>query len=107
MITPRLERGPASIIPRRVAAGSTCAGELAMEQPYLLCGLGHVGWRVFEYLRAANLPVVIIDTRCAPDDPRLEKARLVVGDCRRQEVLEQAGIASARGVLILTSDDLI
>src|SRR5262249_2923000 len=34
-------------------------------------------------------------------------ARLVSGDCRRREVLEAAGVAGARGVLLLTSDDLL
>src|SRR5207248_8942181 len=31
----------------------------------------------------------------------------VKGDCRRPEVLEQAGVRQARGVLIVTSDDLV
>ncbi len=78
-----------------------------MEQPVILCGLGRVGGRVLEYLQAANIPVVVIDNRCACDDPRLGKARLVPGDCRRREVLAEAGVAGARGVLILTSDDLV
>ena len=32
---------------------------------------------------------------------------MVKGDCRRQEDLEKAGIKTARGVLLLTSDDLV
>lgn len=78
-----------------------------MPRPIVLCGLGRMGWRVLDYLRAAGLPVVIVDTVCQPDDPRLAGARLVRGDCRRREVLEQAGVADARGVLILTADDLV
>lgn len=78
-----------------------------MEQPFILCGLGRVGWRVLEYLRAAGLPVVVVDTQCAPDDPRLEGAPLIQGDCRRQETLEAAGVRRARGVLVLVSDDLV
>ena len=78
-----------------------------MDQPFILCGLGRVGWRVLEYLRAAGLSVVAVDTDCDPGDPRLAKVRLVKGDCRNREVLEQAGVRTARGVLILTSDDLI
>jgi Trk K+ transport system NAD-binding subunit len=76
-----------------------------MEPPFILCGLGRVGWRVLEYLRAAGLPVVAIDTTCAPDDPRLLGVRLVKGDCRTREALEDAGVLFARGVLVLTSDD--
>ncbi len=78
-----------------------------MDQPVILCGLGRVGSRVLEYLLAAAFPVVVIDNCCAPDDVRLGRARLVRGDCRRREVLEQAGVVGARGVLILTSDDLV
>jgi Trk K+ transport system NAD-binding subunit len=78
-----------------------------MNQPVILCGLGRVGNRVLDYLQAAGLPVVVVDTRCQPGDPRLKGARLVQGDCRQREVLEQAGLNQARGVLILTGDDLV
>ena len=77
-----------------------------MSQPVLLCGLGQVGWRVFDFFRAAGIPVVAIDTNCSPGDPRLHGARLVRGDFRRQEVLAEAGLHDARGVVIVTSDDL-
>jgi Trk K+ transport system NAD-binding subunit len=77
------------------------------EKPVILCGLGRVGSRVLEYLRATGSPVVVVDNTCLPDDPRLESIRLIQGDCRRRDVLEQAGVAEARGVLILTSDDLV
>jgi Trk K+ transport system NAD-binding subunit len=77
------------------------------EQPVIVCGLGRVGARVVECLRATGIPVVVVDCNCGPDDPRLGGARLVRGDCRRREVLGQAGVSQARGVLILTSDDLI
>jgi Trk K+ transport system NAD-binding subunit len=78
-----------------------------MESHFILCGLGRVGGRVLECLRAAGVPVVVIDNRCSADDPRLAGTRLISGDCRRAEVLENAGLARARGVLILISDDLI
>ena len=78
-----------------------------MEPPIILCGLGRLGIRILRYLQAANLPVVVIDTRCQPDDERLQGARLVCGDCRQRAVLEEADVAHARGVLILTNDDLV
>jgi Trk K+ transport system NAD-binding subunit len=76
-----------------------------VDRPIVLCGLGRMGTRVLQYLRAADLPVVVIDNSCSSDDPRLQGARLVSGDCRHQTVLEQAGVADADGVLILTRDD--
>ena len=76
-----------------------------MEQPLIVCGLGRIGWRVLEYLQAAGLPVMVVDTRCDPNDPRLGNAGFVRGDCRNKDVLEQAGLTHARGVLIMTNDD--
>ena len=78
-----------------------------MERPIVLCGLGRMGTRILEYLHAADMPVVVIDNRCQGDDPRLLGKRLVLGDCRQRAVLEAADVANARGVLILTNDDLV
>jgi len=78
-----------------------------MPQHFILCGLGKVGWRVLEYLRAAGETVVVIDNRCAADDPRLAGVKLIGGDCRQAKILEAAGLAQARGVLVLTSEDLV
>ncbi|MBY0460576.1 MAG: NAD-binding protein, partial [Gemmataceae bacterium] len=78
-----------------------------MDRPVLLCGLGRVGWRVLDSLRAAGLPVVVVDLKADPADPRLAGVTLFKGDCRRHELLEQAGIRDARGVVIVTSDDLV
>ncbi|MBI3407392.1 MAG: NAD-binding protein [Planctomycetes bacterium] len=78
-----------------------------MEQHYILCGLGQVGLRVLEHLRAAGMAVAVIDSCCKPDDPRLEGVQLVSGDCRQPAILEQAGLANAKGVLIVTSNDLV
>jgi Trk K+ transport system NAD-binding subunit len=77
------------------------------EQPVIICGLGEIGWLVFEYVRLIGWPMVAVDDAVQPDDPRLKGVRLVRGDCRRRETLEKAGIAEARGVLILTSNDLV
>lgn len=78
-----------------------------MEQHIVLCGLGRTGWRVLDYLRAAGLPVVVIDSQCRPDDPRLAGVTFVPGDMRQRDVLARAGIDRARGVLVLTNDDLV
>jgi Trk K+ transport system NAD-binding subunit len=78
-----------------------------MDKPIVLCGMGRMGWRVLEYLRAAGIPAVAIDVAAEPGDPRLGDTRLIVGDFRRREVLEAAGVGDAAGVLVLTSDDLV
>src|SRR5271166_2388139 len=78
-----------------------------MTQPIIVCGLGRVGSRVLQYFRPTGLPVVVVDTVCKPGDPRLLGFPLIQGDCRQPDVLESAGILNARGVLVLTGDDLI
>src|SRR5688500_5326245 len=78
-----------------------------MERPVVLCGLGRVGWRVLDSLRAAGIPVVVINIKDETDDPRLAGVTVFKGDCRRHELLEAAGVKGARGVVIVTSDDLV
>lgn len=76
-------------------------------RPVVLCGLGRVGWRVLETLRVAGQVVAVVDTHPPDDDPRLTGLTVVKGDCRRPENLERAGVKDARGVLIVTSNDLV
>lgn len=78
-----------------------------MEQHIIVCGLGRVGGRVLEYLRAAGVTVLVIDNRVLPNDSRLGGAALLSGDCCRAESWQQANLDRAQGVLILTSDDLV
>jgi Trk K+ transport system NAD-binding subunit len=78
-----------------------------VERPVVICGLGKVGWRVFEFLHSAGVPVAVADQHVDPADPRLGGARAVRGDFRQTKVLEEVGVRAARGVLIVTSDDLV
>lgn len=77
-----------------------------MTSPVILCGLGRLGWNVLGYLRAAGLKVVVIDQKPRPIDSRLENVVYLQGDIRDRVLLEQAGLAGARGVILGTSDDL-
>lgn len=78
-----------------------------MDRPVVLCGLGRVGWRVLDSLRAAGLPTIVIDIKAESADPRLAGVTAFKGDCRRVELLEQAGVKEAQAVVIVTSDDLV
>ena len=42
-----------------------------MDRPFVLCGLGRMGSRVLDHLHKAGFAIVVIDTVCKPDDPRL------------------------------------
>lgn len=78
-----------------------------MSRPVILCGLGRVGLRVLESFRAAGVPTVVISLNIEADDPRLAGVATFKGDCRRVELLEQAGVKEASAVVIVTSDDLV
>src|SRR5437764_2156690 len=78
-----------------------------MPQHVILCGLGKIGSRVLDYLQAAGETVVVVNLRQPEPDPRLDGVQIIVGDCRVEATLKQAGLAEARGVLVLTSDDLV
>lgn len=72
----------------------------------IICGLGRIGWPVLDYLRAAGWEIAAIDQEANKDDPRLQGVHLINGDFRNKDVLRQAGIDQANGVLFLANDDL-
>lgn len=74
-----------------------------MRDHVILCGLGRVGRSVRDSLLAAGIVVVAIDDRAEPADG---PSPIVRGDFRDPATLERAGLAHARGVLVLASDDL-
>ena len=76
------------------------------ENHVIVCGLGQLGWLVLDYLRAIGWPLVAVDNRCSPNDPRLAGVQIIHGDCRLKNVLQAAGIAKAKALLVLTSHDL-
>ncbi|MFO0863340.1 MAG: NAD-binding protein [Gemmataceae bacterium] len=77
-----------------------------MDDFYLVCGLGRVGARVLDYLLAAGMKATVVDFKIDPADPALRGAHAIRGDYRNLETLKQAGLDRAKGVLILSSDDL-
>jgi Trk K+ transport system NAD-binding subunit len=76
-----------------------------MDRPVLLCGLGKVGRSVLAVLRAAHMPVVVIDLQPAPANG-LDGVRYVRGDFRQTDALIEAGVRDARGIIVCASDDL-
>ena len=74
----------------------------------LVCGLGGLGQSCLRSLLALRLPVRCLDLHPPRwDDAGLAAAldsTVTVGDMRYPEVLQRAGVASARAVLLLTAD---
>lgn len=77
-----------------------------LDRPIILCGLGNLGSRVFDSLKSAGLPIVVVDSQPDRTDPRLEGVEVHVGDFRKSAVLVAAGIHRARALFIVSSDDL-
>lgn len=87
----------------------------ATTEHFIVCGLGNLGQYCFMNLRKFSsadfrIHVVGID-RALPDTWEVEELEsidpsdFVVGDCRREEVLEQAGIRQCRAIVITTSSE--
>jgi Trk K+ transport system NAD-binding subunit len=80
-----------------------------IERPIIVCGLGHIGYRVANQLLDLKRPVVgieahpssLINTLMERDMP------VILGDIRDQDVLQSAGVARAQTVLICTDLDLV
>lgn len=75
----------------------------------IVCGLGHVGYRVVEELRRLGEEVIGIEQRetgAFVDIVRGMGIPVLVGDARRDELLSAAGLERAKAVVCATSDDL-
>jgi Trk K+ transport system NAD-binding subunit len=75
----------------------------------VLCGLGHLGYRVFEHLVESHIDVVVIEMD--EDNRFLAQARatgacILVRDMKDDQSLIDAGIERASGVIIATNDDM-
>jgi Trk K+ transport system NAD-binding subunit len=77
-----------------------------VDRPVILCGFGRVGRRILDHLVAAGQPVAVVSLK-PPPRPLPPGATFVRGDCCLPETLEAAGVGSARGVIVVTDDDLV
>lgn len=87
-----------------MALASTYSGHI------IVCGLGHVGFRVAKQLVDFGQEVVGIEKD--PRSPFLERVYrmgvpVILGEANRPEVLEQAGVKRAQAVVVATNNDLL
>jgi voltage-gated potassium channel len=81
-----------------------------MQQHVIVCGAGTTGRHIISELIAANVPVVAIDTlehelrEIAEKYPKAEYS-YIVGDATDDDSLNQANLASARGIVAALSND--
>ncbi|MFO0589954.1 MAG: NAD-binding protein [Polyangiaceae bacterium] len=80
-----------------------------MRDHVVVCGLGHVGYRVVEELMRLHEEVVAIESDA--EGPFLDIVRRMgvpvhIGDARRDELLVECGVDRAKAVVCATSNDL-
>jgi len=78
---------------------------LDLGQHVVICGYGRTGQRIAEFLGIENIPFIALDV----DPQRIAEARVqglnvVFGNADRPEVLQAAGVARARAVVITYPD---
>ena len=72
----------------------------------IVCGAGRVGGNVADILRAENTPYVVIETNEDLVNKMRDDGHLVLhGDATEDELLQQAGILRARGIICGLSND--
>lgn len=75
----------------------------------ILVGFGKLGYRIFNLLRKLDEPVVVIERNSANqflEELRRDGSPLLVGDARREALLEEANIRHAKSIILATDDDL-
>jgi voltage-gated potassium channel len=78
----------------------------SLEGHFILCGYGRVGSTAAQELEHSRIPFVVVDINQDSLDRAVGEGRLVVlGDATRDEVLEEAGISRARGLIATMDSD--
>lgn len=78
----------------------------ALRQHFILCGYGRVGTTVARELAHAGIPLVIVDINPASLATATDDGFLIVeGDATRDDVLREAGVERARGLITTVDSD--
>jgi Trk K+ transport system NAD-binding subunit len=74
----------------------------------IVCGLGHVGYRVVCLLARLGERGIVITREASEEWRAATEAHfpVLIGDARNDKILRQAGIDSARGIIAVTDEDL-
>jgi len=76
----------------------------------IVCGMGDVGYRVAELLRRLGEEVVVVTLQAREERRRVAESlgvRIVMGDARVDQILNDAGLASAKLLIAATDQDLV
>lgn len=77
-----------------------------LENHFIICGCGRIGKIILEMLRNEGIPVVVIESNPATIE-ELERLGylVIVGDATSEEVLQNAGIVRAKGIICVLQSD--
>ncbi|MGK0290039.1 MAG: voltage-gated potassium channel [bacterium] len=71
-----------------------------MTDHYIICGYGRIGKIICEELQISRIPFVIVDAEADPTDEKAtEEIPYVKGDASNEDVLKDAGIFRAKGLV--------
>ena len=77
-----------------------------LKDHYILCGCGAIGREIVQEFHAENVPYVVVDSSVERAEiPRDFDVPVVEGDATNDEVLLQAGIERAKGLVSALHDD--
>lgn len=82
---------------------------MSLTNHVILCGLGELGFRTLERLRAFGDEVVVLDPGPKPEFQLLLaewKVTLVIGSGREPRALREAGALTARALIAVSGDDM-
>ncbi len=76
----------------------------SLKDHYIICGYGRMGRIIAKELRSNNIPFVIIE-RNKENLPEDEESLYIEGDATKDEILKEAGIERAKGLITVLSSD--
>jgi len=80
-----------------------------MRNHIILVGVGKLGYRTFSLLRRLGEQVVVLESNPSTqflEDVRRDGSPLLIGDARRESLLEQANVRRAKSIIVATDDDI-
>jgi hypothetical protein len=75
----------------------------------VLCGLGHLGFRILKQMLAADMPIVALEKEASARflaDAKATGVPVLVRDMKEDQALIDAGVKYARAIIIATNDDM-
>jgi voltage-gated potassium channel len=78
-----------------------------MKNHYIICGFGRVGHNVAQVFESSRIPYVVIDSKKETlDELEIKNVPSIIGDATSDDILLEAGIQSARGLIACSDSDV-